>query len=244
LTNGSIQAGAGNFALLGSGAVLGVLMTLSYVGIGIGAWAVQKSLGYPLYALWTADSPAQLTFSNLGWFALQGLSLPLFLLMMRAMPLAGYHAAEHQVVHAMERNEPLLPEVVGRMPRVHPRCGTNLMAAALVFGLVSKLLPALRIGLGATDSAMIGALAALFTWRSVGAALQHYFTTRPPSARQIESGIAAANELDRKYLTTVLRRPTVAKRLWCMGLPQMALGSVLGSTLLTLMFNLVAPHLK
>ena len=45
------------------------------------------------------------------------LALTLFLLLMRVSRLAGYHAAEHQTVHAMERNETLVPEIVCRMPR-------------------------------------------------------------------------------------------------------------------------------
>jgi uncharacterized protein YqhQ len=36
------------------------------------------------------------------------------------------------VVHAIERGEPLLAESVRAMPRVHPRCGTNIVAAAFL----------------------------------------------------------------------------------------------------------------
>lgn len=241
LTNGTIQAGVGNWALLGSGALLGVLMALSYVAVGFACWVAQKAVGVPAYNLFTANPPAQITSANYGYFILQGVSLPLFLLMMRALPLAGYHAAEHQVVHAMERGEPLCPEVVGRMPRVHPRCGTNLMAAVMIFALVSKAFSG--FGLDTTDSAMLAALTALFTWRSVGAALQHYFTTRPANRRQIEAGIAAANDLDRKYLTTVLRRPSLARRVWCMGLPQMALGSSIAATALLYLFDMLFHYL-
>jgi CBS domain-containing protein len=241
LTNGSIQAGVGNWALLGSGALLGVLMALSYVAIGLACWGAQRAFGVPAYNLWTANPPAQISTANYGYFILQGISLPLFLLMMRALPLAGYHAAEHQVVHAMERSEPLCPEVVSRMPRVHPRCGTNLMAAVLIFGMVSKAFSG--IGLDMTDSAMLAALTALFTWRSVGAVLQHYFTTRPANLRQLEAGIAAANDLDHKYLTTVLRRPPLVRRIWCMGMPQMVLGSSVVATALLYLFDMLFHHL-
>ncbi len=244
LTNGSIQAGVGNGALAGSGALLGILMALSYVGIGAVAWAVQQASGFRAFDLWNAEPPSAVTASNVAWFVLQGLSLPLFLLMMRALPLAGYHAAEHQVVHAMERNEPLDLSVVSRMPRVHPRCGTNLMAGVLVFGLVSKMLPALQIGLGAMDSTLIGAMAALFTWRSVGAVLQQHFTTRPPSQKQLASGIAAAMDLDHKYLNTALKRPSFVRKLWCMGFPQMALGSSATFSGLLYAIDLTAKWLK
>src|SRR5205085_6083325 len=117
----------------------------------------------------------------------------IFLLLIRAMPLAQYHAAEHQAVHAMERGEPLLAEVVRRMPRVHPRCGTNIMAAALMFtaGFHSFLI--LGAGwLGTTDCALLAAVIALMTWRRVGGFLQYYFTTRPAGPKHIATGVAGA----------------------------------------------------
>jgi hypothetical protein len=116
------------------------------------------------------------------------------------------------------------------MPRVHPRCGTNLMAAGLVFGTVLKTLPELRIGFGATDSAVIGAILALFTWRSIGAFLQYHFTTRTATDRQLANGIAAANALETKYLHSVLRRPTLLRRLWCMGIALVTLGAAVAAT--------------
>jgi hypothetical protein len=184
-------------------------------------------------------APAEVSLANAGWIILKSLSLPAFLVLMRLMPLSGYHAAEHQAVHAMERGEPLIPEVVERMPRVHPRCGTNIMAGVLVFGCVSQGLPVLQIGLGGPDSALIGAVAALFSWRSLGAFLQQYFTTRPASDKQIASGIAAATDLQRKFLASEPRRPTFWKRLWCMGFLQMVVGSFIGAFLLWL-FGLAA----
>jgi hypothetical protein len=72
--------------------------------------------------------------------------LPL-LLALRLSPIAGYHAAEHQVVHAIERGEPLLPEAVRAMPRVHPRCGTNIVAAVFLAMTVFTALAALPGGL-------------------------------------------------------------------------------------------------
>src|SRR5262249_31439746 len=136
LTDGTLQAGAGNLALAVGGVLMGLMLAISYMGVGLACWALQHTLHWPLYTLWNADSPAEMTLGNSGWYVLQALSLVLFLVFMRALPLAGYHAAEHQAVHAMERGEPLCAEIVRRMPRVHPRCGTNLMAAGLVFGTV------------------------------------------------------------------------------------------------------------
>jgi len=231
LTNGALQAGAGNGALIVTGVLLGLLLAGSFGLVGLLALGLERMAGWPLFALWTAPQPAHLTWQTLDWFLLQGSALPIFFVLLRLLPLSGYHAAEHQAVHAMERGEPLHPGIVRRMPRVHPRCGTNLMAGGLVFTLISQAVPAIHfLGLDAADGALLGAVVALFTWRNVGVFLQQHFTTRPATDRQIASGIAAAQELERKFLQTVPRRPTLWRRLWCMGLPQTFLGVSLGAS--------------
>jgi CBS domain-containing protein len=236
LTNGSIQAGVGNLALVSSGILMGVMFfatTLLMPGL---FWLIQSLTGIPLYRMTT-----NFTNPEAVSVVIQLFGFGVFLLLMRMLPLAGYHAAEHQAVHAMERNEILLPEIVKRMPRVHPRCGTNVMAGAMIFLSLSQSLPQLKIGLGVPDSSVIGALVALFTWRSVGAFLQQYFTTRPASDKQIASGIAAAQDLQRKFLLTEPRRATFRQRIWCMGFLQMIVGAVIGGGLCGLAFEQFAP---
>src|SRR5207244_3174570 len=116
LTTGSVQAGVGNWALVGSGLALGSMLMAARFGVGFGAWAVQKATGLPCFAVWKGPEPSQLTMQTLGWAVLQCLSLPLFLILMRSFSLSQFHAAEHQAVHAMERGEPLRIEVLKRMP--------------------------------------------------------------------------------------------------------------------------------
>ncbi|MCF6411438.1 DUF1385 domain-containing protein [Pseudalkalibacillus salsuginis] len=41
--------------------------------------------------------------------------------------ISKYHAAEHMVAHCEDKNLPLTYENVAKQPRVHPRCGTNLV---------------------------------------------------------------------------------------------------------------------
>jgi CBS domain-containing protein len=125
LTNGTLQAGVGNAALVGGGIVMGLMLTLAWAAVGLGALAAERYLGWPLFSLWKAPQPLVMSMSNFGWFLLQGLVFPLFLLFMRLLPLAGYHAAEHQAVHAMERGEMLHPDVLrhkrdGGRPGLHP----------------------------------------------------------------------------------------------------------------------------
>jgi hypothetical protein len=111
------------------------------------------------------------------------------------------------------------------------------MAGAMIFTLVSQGLPALQIGLGSSDSAVLGALCTLFTWRSFGAFLQQYFTTRPASDRQIASGIKAAEDLQHKFLMTEPRRPTILRRIWCMGMPQIILGTTVTTSAVYLLLS-------
>lgn len=242
LTNGWLQAGASNGSLLVSGILLGVMLIVAHLGIGIAAWALEYALGWPLYTLWNSPRPSEVTFDNLDWFLLQALALPLFLGLLRALPIAGYHAAEHQAVHALERGEPLHLEVVRRMPRVHPRCGTNLLAGGLTFVALSQGLPALSRGLlDAADGAILGALITLLTWKRVGSFLQQYFTTRPATDEQLDSGIAAAEDLQRKFLHSIPRRPTFWRRLWCMGVPQVTGGITLGAMAALLLSEWLLP---
>jgi hypothetical protein len=175
----------------------------------------------------------------------------IFLLLLRLSPIAGYHAAEHQVVHALERSEPLVVETVRAMPRVHPRCGTNLVAGALLLTLGAAVFaPLLRRLLGDSDGEMAGYILAIFPalvwWRSVGGWLQQHFTTRPATDAQIESGIRAARELLRAHDRAPfapLRGRRVLLRFWRMGFLQIMGGFSAGLGLLKLL-TLVVPALR
>lgn len=231
LTNGYLQAGASNVALIATGLLLGVLLALSDAGVGAAAWGVQHWMGVPVYDLWAHPQPARAGIAGAAWILMRSLAIPLFLVLLRAMPLSQYHAAEHQAVHAIERGEPLRIEVLRRMPRVHPRCGTNILAGGMVFTGVSQAAGLLGpLGLDATSASIVGALTAFFTWRSLGAALQQWFTTRPAADKHLQSGIAAAEELETRFLTTPPARRRLLRRLWCMGLLQTFIGITVGST--------------
>ncbi len=245
LTNGSLQAGVGTFALMGSGALLGLLLAASHYGVGLLAWIGTKLTGAPLYTIWNSPEPSHVTSQAIAWMALNALSLPLFLLLLRSLPLAQFHAAEHQAVHAMERGEPLRPEIVRRMPRVHPRCGTNIMAGGLIFAVVFQGIAALPVRwVDASDAAVLGALTALFTWRSVGAFLQQHFTTREAADRHIASGIAAAEDLETKFLHSTPGYAGLTRRIWCMGMVQTMVGILVASTVSLYVFDALFQALR
>jgi hypothetical protein len=80
------------------------------------------------------------------------------------------------------------------MPRVHPRCGTNLMALGGLFTIIFRHLPDVAPG-----TVLLALLFIFFFWRAFGNALQFFLTTKPATPRQIESGIKAGREILEKY---------------------------------------------
>ncbi len=56
----------------------------------------------------------------------------LFGLIMRLTRLAAYHAAEHKVVHLLERGLPLTLEEARKAPALNPYCGSSLLALAVL----------------------------------------------------------------------------------------------------------------
>jgi hypothetical protein len=165
------------------------------------------------------------------------LQFGLLMLLLRVSPVAGFHAAEHQVVHALERSEPLLIETVRQMPRVHPRCGTNLVAGMMIvvtgFLLFDALLPSPWGEVGVALSFLV----ALVYWRALGGWLQQHFTTRKPTDAQVESGIRAARELLAQHGRDPFAPPRPAARLWRMGLLQILAGFFAGYGLLWFLFQ-------
>jgi uncharacterized protein YqhQ len=54
-----------------------------------------------------------------------------------------YHGAEHMTIHALEHEDPLVPEQIRKYPTAHPRCGTEFL---VVFVVVSILVFSLLAG--------------------------------------------------------------------------------------------------
>ena len=225
LTSGGLHGGVSLYAVMATGAAMFSMFTVSII-------LVSLALSPLSHTRLTND--AQIAI-------IQGVSLLGFLAIMRLVPLSGTHGAEHMVVHAMERGEDLTPEIVARMPRVHPRCGTNLAAAAFLFlGVFS--LPVLD------DSSrfIIAALLTMFLWKPVGSFTQQYITTRKPTDRQLRSGIKAGTELIEKYSTARHSTASIPKRIWNSGLLHVMTGSGLAFLVvkgITLLFHFNLPGL-
>ncbi len=202
LTNGATHGGVSPLALISTGALLGFLLMFASVITGYAA---------PYFGTGT--------FAE---YAIGALPLVIFMVLMRALPLAGTHAAEHMVVHALERGEPLIPSVVKRMPRVHPRCGTNLAVGISMFLALKEI----RLGLGEEAQTLIAALVTFMTYKNAGGFVQWLITTKPPTDRQIKDGIFAAEDLLKNYGATRLNHPTFLSRLVNMGIFQVMLGAL------------------
>lgn len=258
LTTGSVSGGVGNLGLILAGAVMAFMLWVAQVGLALLAAGLYRIAGWSwlrALALVTMGYPAQTGALTEFWLSILSslLLMLLFLTLLRLAPrLAGYHAAEHQTVHAIEAGEPLLPEVVARMPRVHPRCGTNLWAImALSFLGMAMLATILSTQLGraylgaVVPFALACVLVVIISWRQVGGWLQAYFTTRRAAPAELASGIRAGQAVIRNHLATPLRPPARPfTRLWRMGMPQAALGIAILWTLLQLLTPLLDDALQ
>ncbi len=203
LTAGSVRAGAPGWALASTGALLFLL----YVAAALLAWWLHGAAGGPPWL--------RQTIAAVGPTAL-------FLLGLRALPLSRIHGAEHKVVHAIERGEPLVPAVVARMPRVHPRCGTNIAVGATLFlGIAtSRAIPDESLRL------IVAAVVTLLFWRRIGEVFQRFVTTREPNRRQLEVAIRAGRELLEAYRWSRIGRPSLWLRLKNSGLFHVMAGSL------------------
>lgn len=205
LTNGAIGAGAKWYDLMLVGATMAVL------------WLVSALATTWIFSLYQAILPSLgflRAFDFVFQFAILLLPVILFLLGMRLLPIAGVHAAEHKVVHAIERGEPLEPDVVDSMPRVHPRCGTNLVMAMLLFFVFMSI----PMAVPGAIQALMAAIFTLMFFRPLGTFAQQYFTTKNPSRKQIEMGIRAGNELLDRYSRGEGLNPTLLSRIWSSGI--------------------------
>lgn len=215
LTTGSLRAGVSHFALITTGITLFGLLQLG------GVFGVVLRDALDAHHVGPAISDAVQPVATFG----------MFLLGMRLLPLSGIHAAEHKVVHAIERGEELVPAVVRRMPRVHPRCGTNLAVGASLFSGVGSL-PILDPG----TRFLIAGIVTLIFWRPLGNMVQYYVTTKRPTDKHIAMGIRSGRELLEKYSTSGVRNATFVARIVNSGLLHVILGSsiALGVLILTL----------
>jgi CBS domain-containing protein len=229
LTDGTRRGGVGDMALVSTGIFLAVIQVLgSWLGYraSVAVMALLTRFAPEWSALWLGSLPPILPPPLL----YATLSLLVFGLLFRYSLVTGYHAAEHQVVHTIEQGDDLRPDVVESKPRVHPRCGTNLMAAFAIFLILERW------------TGILAFVVALISWRFFGALLQQYVTTRPARPREIASGLTAGRELLERYQTGIGIHASGWRRVWNMGLLQVAFGFTLIWLLLYFGQGLIRPE--
>lgn len=232
LTTGSLSAGAPPLGLFLSGMVMAGCMVSSFLIVLLGLSCINTELAAMFYSGRLGATSENGTILSLVVTAVQGL---LFLGILRSLPMAGIHAAEHQTVWAIERGLPLTPEYVAQMPRAHPRCGTNLVALAGLIEIIFQHLPEVNSG-----TVMLALLFVYLTWRNYGTFLQEWFTTKPATPKQLASGIKAGKELMERYQAQPHVMASFGPRLLNSGLASAALGMVLVLTLFNVVLDVVA----
>jgi preprotein translocase subunit SecG len=218
---GTARGGSGDLALMLSGAFLMVVVGTAWVLSFLVCWFLERRVGVDLVPM-LLGSPDVVAMGEGGVLSRVIWILPFlfFLILLRFSRLSQYHAAEHMVVHALERFEPLTEEGVARMGRVHPRCGSNLMVPVFILYLAWALWPM------EYKYYFVGVIiAVVFLARNFGGVAQAVFTTRKPERRHIRKAIGAASELLRNYQRRGRRSVWLGMRVWNMGILQTLLGA-------------------
>lgn len=213
LTTGSVSGGAGSIGLYLTGITLGVMMIIARFA---GDALIGRLRVLAMHHL-TPQINSRLALTGAWDIAVAAISIGIMLILLRFSPLAGYHAAEHMTVHAIERGEDLTPDAVRRMPRVHPRCGTNILAALSVFVLITAQFPG-------EIAALIAVVVVILGRRALGDWMQAVFTTKPPTNRQLANGIAAGQQILERFHEHPNRQVYGFARMWNMGFLQAVAG--------------------
>jgi len=207
---GTAMAGASHVTLVVTGVLMGVLAGLAWIVVYCASWLGDTVFHGALASLWTEGGaladPAHAWMGRVQFVAL----LLVILLLLRLSHVSQYHAAEHMVVHAIERGEPLTVEAAARMSRVHARCGSNLVVVLVIVMLALTPPFDWRWAL----LAMV-----LLPWsRRLGALAQRYFATRPPRAKHLRAALRSADLLLQRYAAAGRRAPSILGRIWFSGL--------------------------
>jgi len=224
LTTGALRAGAGDLALVGTGAVL---MTINLVALAIvyGIGTLMRHLLPEGGAAAAAEAPESVVLTAM--VIAYAFQVAVFLLLLRISPLTPIHGAEHMVVRAIEEGEDLTPQKVRQMPRVHPRCGTNLMALLILLIIAQQFISSageLVSGAAGFLGLLVLVMIVLVTWRRLGAGLQRWVTTRRPSDRQLGQAIEVGEELLEAVRSSPGARTGMARRIWNSGFLQVLIG--------------------
>jgi len=235
LSNG-VYGTAHSLHIMSGGAYMFFTLVIALFLTYCEAWAIEQLIDLPLTAILLSiggvvDGPAAMTWDAV----LSALPFVNFILILRLSQLSGYHAAEHKVVSAIERYGRLDYDQVVDMPRVHPRCGT-----VLLFGLIPALLLAVPLlASGSIEGYLAAVLVAVVGWRyryHTGFFVQNHFTTKPPTERQLRTGIAAGEKLLGLWRADPNKQVPWLRMLWIRGVPQLLGGLFIAASVFEWVF--------
>lgn len=213
LTDGYYNAGAGTPGLIMTGIVFAIIINV--VAIFTEVFVAPHHVGDSLLLI---------------------IQLVIFLAILRISPLVGYHAAEHQTIHAIEKGIELTIENVRKQPKEHERCGTNFMILFLGLSMLFLFSMDYFKYLGFIEHTLI---LIVFTWliltywKILGNRLQKFFTTVRASDKQLLSGVRAGQQLLEYYKNnTQPVKVTLRQKILNMGIIQVLLSFLIVSTII------------
>lgn len=220
LTTGNHRGGVGDFALMTTGVVMALCLVAARAITAFTLYALDALLNTRLFSAYlTGIGTIPAAPWGGSWLDLiPWAEILLFFSLMRMLPLTGYHGAEHQVVHAIERGEDLVPEAVSRMPLEHPRCGTNLAALVL-------LLTTIAVSRAPAPLMVVLVIGTLLFWRQAGMLLQRLFTVKRPTPQQLLNGLRAGQQLLERFQHQPSRFVPLPMQVWNMGFLQVLVGA-------------------
>ncbi len=230
LSNGTVRTSA-NWELVLTGMTILLLAGTSAAFSYLAIWLLGLTAHIPTVPM-LLGIPVPLPRDIALWqIAINLLTFVGFLVALHLSPLAGYHAAEHMTVTCIERFGWLDVDRVKDMPRAHPRCGTSLLAGFLPIFLIA--IPIWSIFPPLTPIIIV--LGWSFRDRT-GWFIQQYFTTKPPSSRQLQAGIRAGERLLAQADRVEGVPTSPGHRFWQRGIPQMIAGVILAMSILHYVF--------
>ena len=230
LTTGSLRGGAGSPGLFLTGVAMMLMITASTLFVDVLQSVVSRFTHINL-AVVMASAPLSLrpNIYDLALYLSTGLTAVIMLALLRLSPLAGYHAAEHMTVHAIEAGEALTPESsaadASRAPKVRDQSDGG---GERVYYYHHQVQWAVRSA-GRPCCSDVG----LAKDRRLAAVLR--VTTKPPTQEQLNNGIAAGEQLIERYQRRPGYQVSGFQRMWNMGFLQVLLGMGATIGLLTLL---------
>jgi len=213
LTTGNHRGGVGDFALMTTGVEMARCLAAARAITAFILYALDALLNTRLFSAYlTGIGTIPAAPWGGSWLDLiPWAEILLFFLLMRMLPLTGYHGA-------IEKGEDLVPEAVSRMPLEHPRCGTNLAAFML-------LLTTIAISHAPAPLMVILVIGTLLFWRQAGMLLQRFFTVKRPTQKQLLNGLRAGQQLLQRFQHQPSRFVPLPMQVWNMGFLQVLVGA-------------------